>query len=169
MGNQNGYLKDLCIVVPILKYEIRTRKGKKRIVNTVGDKECVSFTARTRDIMVEAQWLSGDDMDLSVREPDGDVVSYNRVETECGLLYSDASVDSCGVDPTGNERIGYDRGCGKFEKGEYVAFLKHTENCDKGATFWSMRVVIDGRVVKRLSGTSNRNGGAVVGMIKFTV
>lgn len=153
-------------MVPVTKYEIYGRRGL-RIIETEDEDECISFTARVPDVLIEAVWDSGDDMDLSVREPDGTLVNYLHTKSSCGSLGKDNSVDACGIFLRGHERITYQRECLKQGDGKYEAILRHTVNCGHGATSWVLKVVVDGRFRRVIRGVSNGSDEMVAASIKF--
>lgn len=168
-GNQNDFTKGLCFVVPIERYERVTSSGV-RVVTTDSNRDCVAFTARTPDLLIEAQWFSGDDLDLSVIEPGGAVVSNSNIRTACGRFSIDAGVDSCRLFPQGTERISYGLSCSGFVRGdEYTAVLRHSNNCQDGPTRWELRIVLNGRLLSMKKGVSDARGGRKISMLKFSV
>ncbi|CDF32718.1 unnamed protein product [Chondrus crispus] len=71
VGNQNEFLDNACVVVPIRSYE-RIVNGKKRVRQATSPRDCLSVGLESPTIFIEAFWTSGDDMDLAVIEPDND-------------------------------------------------------------------------------------------------
>lgn len=90
MGDvRNGYkvLDGVCVVLPIEKYEfVRGRRNRTRKARGRRLSDCVSFVARTPDLIVDLTWSNNDDLDLIVKGPfkspgklvSGDVVSSCR-------------------------------------------------------------------------------------------
>lgn len=117
---------------------------------------------------MELSWDSGDDLDLEVREPDGDVVSRDNESTKAGELNNDNNVGSCDISPAGKEAILY-RNRVPIMPGEYTATIRHFNNCGNGSTKWRLRIVIDGEIVLIRNGNSNANDNAVIGSEPFSV
>lgn len=166
-GTQHGFTQERCFELPILEYErivngtvVRKMAGKRQ--------DCLAFFSRVPDIVVEAQWKSGDDFDLEVTEPGGALVS-NAGRTTCGKLTNDNNVDTCDFRKVGNERIQFDKSCNAFNNGKYVARLRHGRNCGDGPSMWELRIVVDGALVKKTSGSSNDNNGRVVTELSFDI
>lgn len=167
-GNQNDFTDNRCFIIPIQKYEFVRSNGKIRIVETSDpERDCLAFEAKTPKILIEVQWESGDDFDLSVVEPDGTRLDNSNDRSSCGVFGGDSGIDACGLRAEGTERIWYSSGCSDFQEGRYKAILRHASNCGDGPTDWEMRLVVDGRVVKRKRGTSDVDGGARVGVLRF--
>lgn len=176
-GNQNKFLDRRCFILPIKQYEsVRFVKGAKRVVPfnvTNRERGCVAFVPRVWDILIEVQWLSGDDLDLSVEEPDGAMVDFRKRKTECGNLLIDANVDTCDIRQEGIERVFYNRGCPKLQSGLYTVRLRHATNCLLGSspkpTTFEIRIVINGFVNQRVRGSSNKNEGALITSFTFRI
>ena len=166
-GNQNEFVNERCFLLPILKYE-RKFGNSVRVVNTKSRSgSCLAFTSRTRDVMFEAQWFSGDDFDLEIVEPDGEVLGSSNRNTVCGMFVRDINVDACDLVSMGTELASYNRGCSGFQRGEYQAVLRHTDNCGKGPSKWEIRVSVAGRLRKTVTGISDGSGGTVAGRMTF--
>lgn len=79
-GNQQQFVDDLCIRLPIKTYEIVDRRTRRvqDVVRTDGtENDFGSFRSRASNILVEL--TSGDDFDLAVKEPRGSQLSrFNR-------------------------------------------------------------------------------------------
>lgn len=168
IGNQNDFVDGRCFVIPIQAYERNFSTGVK-VVKTSDQRDCLSFVAFSPDVVIEGRWFSGDDMDLSVVEPDGDRISNENLSSECGKLNGDNNVDSCGRLEAGKERVTYSFACPDFQRGTYRAILKHGGNCGLGSTKWEVNIIVQGRLHKRVTGNSNRDGGVTVANVKFTL
>lgn len=167
--NQHMYLDGVCVVLPIYEYEAMDEDGRVvKVKATNGKTECVSFRAVAARVVVELRWLSGDDLDLAVVEPDGDRVHFRKTSSESGALWSDSGVDGCGVSPVMMERTVY-RVAEMIQSGKYAVKAMHARNCGLGPTKWRLSVTVDGRVVKRASGLSDeKKAGRVIKNSMFT-
>lgn len=166
VGNQNDFLDQACVVVPIRSYE-RIVNGKKRVRQATSSRDCLSVGLESPTIFIEAFWTSGDDMDLAVIEPDNVRVNNKNRTSSCGRLIRDQNVDACGLFNAGQERIIYRLPCDGFKKGRYRAVLKHTGNCGSGPSSYELRVVVNGRLKAIKKGVSNADGGKRVTSLRF--
>lgn len=153
--------------MPINKYERRRNDG--RIIDTVAKKknDCLALVVVIPSVVIEVQWFSGDDMDLSVEEPGGFKISNKKRESKCGKLMKDNGIDLCGVFDTARERIIYTLPCGGFKSGVYTAVVRHSTNCRRGPTRFAVRVVVNGRLRKNIKGFSDQKGGAIAASLSF--
>lgn len=158
--DQSMRIDNRCVVLPIKKYEVVQTTGRVKRVN--GKKrDCLALTARTFDLIFEARWDTGDDLDLSLETPFG-VVDFKNPSLGCFSLIGDSNIDSCYKPKYGRETIVLRRNCVP-PNGRYTIVLKHTSNCDRGNTEWALRVTRSGEVDVESTGVSNRDGGAVIG------
>lgn len=167
-GNQHAVLQESCVVLPIRNYTV----GRGDILKTKLGKEnsdCLSFQVRIAEIIIELEWFSGDDLDLSVREPDGTIVNFRNLRSGCGKLQMDNCVDCCGIFEVATERIVYKRDCDGFQNGEYTAIIRHSSNCGLGPTKWKLRLIEDGVVKRFTKGETNTDAGKFGGRMKFTL
>lgn len=170
-ANQHEFLDGKCVTIPIESYEKNVR-GKISLVKTTSSKDCLSVQLVAPTIVIEAFWFSGDDMDLSVVEPGGEKIDNQDRFSECGQLIRDNNVDACGVFDSGGERIIYRLPCADgfdFKKGKYRAILRHSSNCQFGPTTYEVRVVVNGRLKKIVTGVSNKDGGDNVTSFTFNL
>lgn len=166
-GNQNNYAHGTCFVVPIKKCELRNK-----IITTDHPRDCFVFVANTPDIVIEAQQVnSDDDLDLSVTEPNGVEVNYTHPLLKCGRLNDgDKNIDGCERKKEEREKVECFRSCPNgLQTGQYTATLRHVTNCGEGITSYSIRVLINGRVVKSHSGFSNEDMSHVVATLTFNI
>lgn len=169
IGNQNDFTNDICVRLPILRYERKTRRGIK-IITAGGERDCIGVTVRTPDIIIEAQWYSGADFDLAVTEPDGTVLSNENAKSICGKYAGggDKGVDTCGISAQAVEKVRYrDSDCPGFQIGRYTATLRQVTNCGDGPTDWEIRLVVRGRLVRKWSGSSDEDAGSRVARVRF--
>lgn len=74
------------------------------------------------------------------------------------------------TDIAGKERITYTFGCPSFKRGTYRAILKHSHSCDTAtATDWEVRIIVRGKLKKRVTGKSNGAGGVTVADVRFSL
>lgn len=166
--NQYKFIDDLCIILPIKRYQ-REFNSRLHEVNADSSKDCLAVSLRAPSVVIELNWFSGDDMDLSVVEPGGFRISTKQKTSKCGRLNKDNGVDICGLFDRAKERVDYSLPCPEFQNGTYTAVVRHTENCGSGSTRFAVRVVVNGSLTKSIKGESNKNGGAKVATLKFTL
>lgn len=128
----------------------------------------MSFKTRSPEILVELSWDSIDDIDLSVIEPNGILLSRFRQATKAGKWIGDRTSVFC-ENPFkfGRETIRYYPSRTRVKRGRYLAQVRHFNNCNKGPTRWKLRVSINGKVIKSKSGSSNRDSDEVIGDLAF--
>lgn len=157
MANQEDFLDDKCVQLPITSYDILDKGKVFRTVSTTDAKDCVSFTTRTAPIVVELTWSSEDDFDLSVKGPKGAKISANN-DNLVGTCNSKPLV------PAGKETVTVDPG----KNGKYTVIVRHFKSCKGEKTNWTMRVVIDGKTKLIRKGRSSAGGNKVVGEEMFS-
>eukprot|EP00177_Eucheuma_denticulatum_P006482 GFKZ01011800.1.p1 GENE.GFKZ01011800.1~~GFKZ01011800.1.p1 ORF type:complete len:331 (-),score=17.39 GFKZ01011800.1:214-1206(-) len=164
-GNQWDFLHDRCMILPIRRYqEINaTTQLPIRVVSAGGsNRNCVAFRTTAPAIQVELTWDSGDDFDLAVEEPDGDVISFRNRRSEAGRLTGDNNVGFCDSELTfGRENVVYFPG-GPIEEGQYRVIVTHFNRCDTSPTVWRVRIIINGNLVLSRRGTASRGRQQVV-------
>lgn len=163
-GNQNAFIHGTCFVVPVLEYEQIRPNGRASIRTTSNKKDCFVFVGNSPSLVFEVQWFdSGDDLDISVKEPDGTVVDYITPRSECGRLNGgDGNIDGCDRLLEGREKLEYFKSCTNFQEGKYETTVRHATNCREGLTRYEIRVIMDGRLRAEMTGTSNHDNGEVV-------
>lgn len=148
-GNQNDFLDDLCIRLPILNYDIVNDDGSVfRTIATSNPRDCISFRTTARPIVVDVAWDSSDDFDLSVEGPPG---------SEGGRT-NDNLVSVCGEIPSGKEAVSFT----SMIPGTYTVKLFHFNNCFGNRTRWVVNVVINGQRTLRRKGRSSADGREVL-------
>lgn len=157
--NQNEFRGGVCVNIPMKRYERESKKKTKVVKGTDKERDCLSVQLVAPSVVIEDFWSSGDDMDLAVLEPGGRRVNDENRKSEGGKLIIDNIVDSCEFpDPSGKEILVYRKPCDAFKKGKYREVLTHATNCGKGPTKFDVRVVVDGRRMKKVRGSSDRDG-----------
>lgn len=167
-GNQARVVDGRCFVLGIERFQIARRF---KTVNGVGSRtrDCVAFRAVVPRVMVEVRWEGPDDLDLIVVDPNGEELSaQSNVETMTGVLLADDGVSRCGEMGVSGREVSVYRG--DVVRGQYVAFVKHWDNCGRGAR-WRLSVRVDGRVVGERMGFSNGDDDQLVvgSMLQFRV
>lgn len=170
-GNQQKFLDNLCVKLPIKTYEIvepRTNKLKEVVKADDKDTDCVSFRTRTTKILIELSWDSMDDFDLYVTEPDGKQLSRFQQKTETAKLIGDFITDGC-IKPFSESRetAVYADHTEGVQRGTYNVEGRHLNNCGGGPTKWRLRISINGILVKTKRGTSNGDGDVVIAKSTF--
>lgn len=168
-GNQNDFLEDLCVVLPITQYDLLNTDGTVgETVTTSRKKSCVSFLTRNPELLIELFWDSSDDLDLTLTEPDGDIIAKGNPKSELGKLNNDNNVAGCGIVPVGKEAIFYRKGT-PIETGTYQINVKHFNNCGNGPTKWTLRVILKGMNILTKSGSSDLDKRQVIETASFTL
>lgn len=149
-----------CFVLPIIQFQIRRRFLR---VNGIGGRraDCIAFTAELPVVVVQLTWDSADDLDLVVFDPSGEELSVaSAVETASGTLLADDGVSRCGELGVKGREVSVYRGAAT-RTGQYVALVKHWENCGSGAR-WRLRVSVRGKTVVAKSGFSMADDNLLV-------
>lgn len=170
-GNQEDYIDNLCVFIPIRSYNEYDSSGKLiskiRKSNAIGD--CISFRTQVPSILVVLRWSSSDDLDLRVKEPDGNRIWYGSSTSKTGgQMLTDGNFNVCGSNHDGMEQIRWLKDGGSPLKGEYEVSFRHYFNCGQGETKWSLAVIINGARVFFQEGSSNGNANTVTLTDTFT-
>lgn len=166
-GNQEEFLNNLCVTLPLERYGIVNADGTVTAKSGKRDPgACVAFQSRIGTILIELTWNSADNFDLSVEEPNGNIVNnVNPKSTLTGAnLVNDNNIDGCDTLVVGREQMVWNKANDVNPlRGEYVVRVKHTKSCNrKKATKWSVAVIINGKNVLFRSGLSKRDGRQVL-------
>lgn len=154
-GNQQNFLDKLCVRLPITSYELISspQRRKSGVVVTPGKRDdCISFRTSTSRILVELEWQGKDDLDLTVEEPNGDILSRFQKKTKLGKLLGGDDGSSGGAcsarKKTGREVALYltraERKGLKVQRGTYTVRVAFRRPCFKISVKWFLRVSIDG-------------------------
>lgn len=167
-GNQNKFADDLCVKIPIKKYNLLKNDGSiDRQVKSKAPEDCVSFRSVVPRILVELTWDSSDDFDVSVTEPNGNKISFLKTTSPTGgKLNLDQNVDRCGQDPDGREQIRWLLDSNPLS-GMYEVEVKHNRKCNNAATRWTLAVIIDGKLNLIKRGRSRKGKNMSVLKTKF--
>eukprot|EP00177_Eucheuma_denticulatum_P006229 GFKZ01011360.1.p1 GENE.GFKZ01011360.1~~GFKZ01011360.1.p1 ORF type:complete len:331 (+),score=16.72 GFKZ01011360.1:321-1313(+) len=170
-GNQWEFMHDRCMIMPITTYEEidpETELVQRRVHTDGSGNNCVAFRTTAPVIQIELLWDSGDDFDLSVEEPDGDVIAYYNRRSEAGRLNGDNNVGFCDTNLLfGKENIVYLPG-GAIEEGTYTVRVRHYNKCGRNPTVWRARVMINGVPVVTRRGVASRGNNQEVLSATFT-
>lgn len=168
-GNQEDFVDDLCVSIPITSYQIIRKNGSVKQVNNAGPNDCVTFETTAAKVIVELIWNSAHDLDLSLVEPDGNAINrFNPRSDTGGVLAGDAQSENCLRGVLGKEQIRYLR-TADVPTGLYTITLSHHNNCDGIATRYEVRVIVNGKVVLFKKGKSNLDGSAVIRTLTFDI
>lgn len=165
-GNQWPFLHDQCFVLPVTGFQIIDSDSERFLRNEVVDpsdrSNCVSFRTTAAQILIQLTWDSSDDFDLSVTEPDGDVINFLNNRSEQGKLNGDNNKGFCSADIRGGrENIVYFPSR-NIESGTYRVKATHSNKCGPSATTWTLTIVKNGNVVKKRTGRANSGNNALV-------
>ena len=163
-GNQEDFVDDLCVVIPITKYRVAGR-----VVDTRNPKSCISATTVRPTILAEMTWDTGDDLDLRIIEPDGNEIYHgNQVSPTGGKLNQDTNVGGCGERTFGREQIRWLADSTPLD-GEYTVQVRHYSRCSSPAPKpnWSLSIIVNGKLLQTESGQSDLDGDAVIYETKF--
>lgn len=162
-GNQLAILHKRCFSLPIRAWTEKTSDGNIRRVRSKREKsDCLSFRTQTVKVYVELAYDSGDIIEIAVQEPDGTIIDKDNVSSGRGRL-SDNTNQSCDDQPAGFKNVVF-----KYPRveailpGEYNVTLRHTRNCGRGPTRWSVKVWIDDKKIYGRKGVSDSSGGAII-------
>lgn len=171
-GNQQAFLDDLCIRLPILEYQTLSKAGTANGHFFTNGKptDCVSFKARNAQLLVELSWTSSDDLDLAVIQPDGQLLSRFSKKTSQGGAFT---VDSNNMVYDSDNAVGKELARYNNSRviipGAYLIQVRHFENCGNGPTAWNVRVSVNGKQILFEKGTSNRGDDALIGTFSFRI
>lgn len=167
-GNQDDFSDDLCVLLPITKYQTVNKKGKTTTISKTGKNDCVSFRTIAPFLVIEMTWGSADDYDIFVTEPDGNVISFKKPRSSKtgGRLIND-NVGACGVAEVGKEQVRYLKSDNAL-KGKYSVVVRHKKNCGTPSR-WTLFAISEGRVVFGREGVSNKDKNQIVVRGEFTI
>lgn len=168
-GNQWSFIDEKCVKLPILQYEIR--KPTFKIVNTPGGPtDCVSFTTRASQLLIEVTWQSRDDLDLAVTDPNGKTLSRFNKKQGDGRFSIDNAAGVCETKQVavGKEFARWPQG-GFVPKGTYKIVLRHFNNCGAGKTKYQIRATLNGALILNKKGKSKKGGDAIITSINLTI
>lgn len=170
-GNQQTFLDDLCIRLPVLEYQTLSNSGKLTgKVKTKGKPtDCVSFQARNAQLLVELSWTSFDDLDLSVIQPDGVLSRSRKKSSQGGVFILDTRAKVCATgNPVGKEVVPY-KNKSTVPPGKYTVQIRHFENCGDGPTAWNLRVSVNGKQIPSQMGKSNSDDDTLISTASFKI
>lgn len=164
VGNQEEFMDDLCMLLPIKKYNVLADDGTVlREVTTNERNDCIAARVRAPVILIELTWNSDDDFDLEVTEPNGEKLSFrNRRSATKGKYISEVGTGSCSSQNTdGREQVRWLPN-GNAEDGRYRFKVTHFRSCGFGSTTWNLAVIVNGKVVQNKRGQSDKGNGEKV-------
>lgn len=169
VGNQDDFADDLCVVLPIKSYQTVNSKGKTKTVSKTGKNDCVSFRTVAPFLVIEMTWVSSDDFDVFVTEPDGNVISFKKpVSKKTGGRLNNDHAGGCGTFEVGKEQVRYLK-TDNAMSGDYKVTVRHKKNCGEGPSKWNLYVISEGKLLAGRTGTSDKDKNKVVSVVNFTV
>lgn len=153
LGNQSKYIHGSCIRLPIHSFERFPKRGTKhgttaKVVQTTrrSKKDCVSFQPGVAELVIELEWDSRDDFDLSVIAPGGGKLNKNTRSNPGSGLHRDSSTEKCfsGKPPSSKERVLFRT---LVPSGRYTIRAFHHTNCGAGPTRWRLRVTYKNELI----------------------
>eukprot|EP00177_Eucheuma_denticulatum_P007784 GFKZ01014160.1.p1 GENE.GFKZ01014160.1~~GFKZ01014160.1.p1 ORF type:complete len:325 (-),score=34.12 GFKZ01014160.1:139-1113(-) len=154
-GNQWSFLHDRCMILPIRHYKVASSGGLRRISTENDPTACAAFKITAPELRFHLFWDTGDDLDLVVEEPDGDVIDFRRPTSESGKLNLDENRGLCNSHLRGGrENVLYLPGNGR-QDGKYVVEGFLVTKCTSQRTNWRLNVLFRGEEVMSVSGFFN--------------
>ena len=162
-GNQLAILHERCLAMPIRSWLVTNRDGSLKRVKSDGSKgDCISFETQTVKVYVELAYDSGDIIEIEMKEPDGTMINSENLSSGPGRL-SDNINQNCTAQPAGFKNIVYRYpGVEAILPGSYKVTLKHTRNCGRGPTNWTVKVWLDDEMIFKRRGMSDASNGETI-------
>lgn len=165
-GNQDVFLDDICVYIPLLRYELFIGE-RKNFIKRVTLLDCVAFRAVLGVLVIEFTWSAGNDFDLSVTEPNGNVINNSNDRSPTGgRLIKDNNIGKCGIAPVGREQVTY-RTRARPLAGQYLVEVRHFESCGPEVEF-ALAIIANGVNTILERGTTNAGDNQVVLSKTFT-
>lgn len=168
-ANQYSFLHNQCWILPIRRYQ-KINLANGRVTGRVdvnGRNQCVAFRSTAPAIQVQLSWDTQDDFDLEIIEPDGDKLNFGNKRTEHGRFNGDNNVGFCSTKLLFGREDAVYFPSPNIEKGRYRVIVRHFTKCATRPTNWTVRVVVNGRVVLTRTRFSGVGENAVVGTLAF--
>lgn len=160
-ANQQMFFDDMCVVIPIKKYEVLNADGSvKKVVTSSRSLECLSFKTVDPNLHFELTWNTDDNLDLSVTEPSGATLSPTNLESATGRHNAKTNDDLCGLITVGREQVRYLRDPGA-DSGTYGISVSVKNKCSNKPIELVMSIYSEGKV---LSSKSSMLGGSASGV-----
>lgn len=166
LGDQADFVDDVCVYFPLLKYQIFLN-GVRKNVKRAELEDCVAFRAVLGVLIIEFTWNAGDDFDLTVTEPNGNVISRSRPRSSTGgRLIRDNNVGTCGIAPVGREQVTY-RTRATPLAGTYTVQARHFRSCGPVVDY-GLTVIANGKSKLTNSGSTDVGSDELVLTETFT-
>lgn len=168
-GNQEKFLDNLCVVLPITKYNVIAEDDAvaERVMSDDED-SCVSFRTRTVEVLTDLTWNSSDDLDIKVITPSGTVLDKNNPLTPDARLTETEQENTCDGRTASKETAAIFNPM-PAEKGTYTVEITHFKNCMDGPSDWELRFTVNGNLLAKRSGTSDLKNRGVIDVFQFSV
>lgn len=164
------FLNRQCMYLPIHSYQQLDPTAPRFVRNIQterGPTDCVAFRTLAPLLHIQAVWDWRDDFDLSLEEPDGRKLDHFEPRSQSGRHNGDNNGNACSTTLTfGRENILYDLNK-PIQAGEYRVQLLHSNSCEGRLTRWTVRVMMNGKEVRKIRGRSRAGNGAVVADFNF--
>lgn len=155
-GNQASFLNDLCVRIPIRRYE-EISGGVTKVKRVNGATDCVSFRTIFSQLLIDLVWDNSDDLDMRVITPNGDVVS-RFFERAAGAVYTTSTQPTCGTAFAGRDLVSWQRNAP--QPGNYRVEVRHFTKCASNAPVnFTVRVSSGDKVRRDVSMSSSSAGG----------
>ena len=160
VNNQHDFLHKRCIRIPIERFRSRTSGS---IIYTSGNPnvDCVSITSSAPTMLFELYWDTSRDLDLIVREPNGQEVSFRNPNSPSGGRHVvDAGAEGCGKVVVGREIISYSPSSSP-QLGTYTVTMRHGRRCES-VDEYNLSILVNGNVKSDEAGwLSTREKGLI--------
>ena len=116
----------------------------------------------TGDLKVSLTFNNAKDVDLWVKEPNGNYIYYGNRQPALGSSNPRVGLDldsnpGCHIDNINNENIFFDEDC--LQKGTYEVYVDMYSNCDPTiATAWTVNAFYKGELLEVATGTNPASG-----------
>lgn len=164
-GNQDVFSDDLCVLLPIRKFQVRERSRTKTVRGQFDD--CVSFRTWSPRVLIDLIWASADDYDLVVIEPNGNIISSSKKTSGTGGRLITENARSCDAsDLNRREEVRWLRRS-KPLPGMYTVKIRHFTNCKNVLSRWELTVMTNGKYKTGKIGFSEGGNNSFVYSLTF--
>ena len=118
------------------------------------------------DVVVTVTWEGDADLDLHVRDPDGERLSFDELQSESGGVHAGDVRPGCGDEGPHEERVRWPPD--QALPGRYHAYVRIYETCEVPGEF-HLDVRVDGREVSSVRGTTAHDDRTRITEVFFDV
>jgi len=120
--------------------------------------QVTTMEAGTGLLQVNCSWNQENDVDIHLKEPNGEVVFYANTLSENGGQLDVDSNPACDIDNINSENIFYDEDS-IIEFGEYEVLVDLWSNCDiEGMTTYTVTIYYEGQLMSVIEGENPYTG-----------